>query len=104
MLKICAQTFTMMLYPNMILFFIIYGIRELRIWLDYTFRATTTLSSTKYEDNIAPKPNIRIILKSLLWLVKNQKYLLKKQRLVNSMRVFSTKELEKMNIICNKKQ
>jgi GT2 family glycosyltransferase len=91
-------------FKNMILFFVIYGIREIKIWLDYTFRHTTKLSSTKYEDTIASKPSIRIILKSIWWIVKNQKYLIKKQRLVNSMRIFSTKELENRNIICNEKQ
>jgi GT2 family glycosyltransferase len=89
---------------NMILFFILYGIRELKIWLDYLFRGTTKLSSTQYENNIAPKPHLRTILKSMCWLAKNQNYLIKKQKLVSSMRVFSTKKLENMNILSNHKQ
>ena len=89
---------------NMILFFIIYGVREPRIWLDYTLRGTTKLSSTEYEDNIASKPNILTILKSMGWIIKNHRYLIKKQRLVNSMRIFSTNDLQKKFIICNKIQ
>ncbi len=103
-LSIKITNFEMILsVEKMILFFITYGKRELKIWLDYTFRHATKLSPTKYEDTIATKPNVWIILKSVWWLVKNQKYLIKKQRFVNSMRVFSTKELENRNIICNEK-
>ena len=89
---------------NMLLFFIIYGARELKIWLDHTFRGNTKLSSTKYEDIMAPKPNFLIILKSLGWLIKNQKYLIKKQRSVNSTRILSTNDLKKKLVICDKKQ
>jgi len=86
---------------NMILFFVIYGIRELKIWLDYSFSGTTKLSSTKYEDNIAPKPSIKTILKSIGWIICHQKYLCKKHKQVNSFRVNSTKNLQKMNILSN---
>jgi GT2 family glycosyltransferase len=89
---------------NILLFFIVYGIRELKIRLDYSFRGTTKLSSTKYENNIASKPNFQTIFKSMGWIIKNQRYLVKKQRLVNSMRIFSTNDLQKKFIICNKIQ
>ena len=49
---------------NMMLFFGIYGIRELKIWLDYTISGSTKLSSTEYEDNIAPKPSFKVIAKA----------------------------------------
>jgi len=89
---------------NMIKFFIIYGFRELRIWFDYTLRGRTSLSSTKYEFNLAPKPSFRIILKSIGWILRNQQYLSKKRKAVNSMRVFSTHDLQNRSIICNKRQ
>ena len=89
---------------NMILFFGIYGIRELKIWLDYTISGSTKLSSTEYEDNIAPKPSFKVIAKSIFWILSNYGYLLKKQRTINKNRVYSTTILKKMNIIHNVKQ
>ena len=89
---------------NMMLFFGIYGIRELKIWLDYTISGSTKLSSTEYEDNIAPKPSFKVIAKSIFWILSNYGYLLKKQRTINKNRVYSTTILKKMNIIHNMKQ
>jgi GT2 family glycosyltransferase len=89
---------------NMMLFFGIYGIRELKIWLDYTISGSTKLSSTEYEDNIAPKPSFKVIAKSIFWVLSNYGYLLKKQRTINKNRVYSTTILKKMNIIHNVKQ
>ena len=89
---------------NMRLFFGIYGIRELKIWLDYTISGSTKLSSTEYEDNIAPKPSFKVIAKSIFWILSNYGYLLKKQRTINKNRVYSTTILKKMNIILNMKQ
>ena len=89
---------------NMMLFFGIYGIRELKIWLDYTISGSTKLSSTEYEDNIAPKPSFKVIAKSIFWIISNYGYLLKKQRTINKNRVYSTTILKKMNIIHNVKQ
>ena len=89
---------------NMVLFFGIYGIRELKIWLDYTISGSTKLSSTEYEDNIAPKPSFKVIAKSIFWILSNYGYLLKKQRTINKNRVYSTTILKKMNIIHNVKQ
>ena len=89
---------------NMMLFFGIYGIRELKIWLDYTISGSTKLSSTEYEDNIAPKPSFKVIAKSIFWILSNYGYLLKKQRTINKNRVYSTTILKKMNIIHNTKR
>ena len=89
---------------NMMLFFGIYGIRELKIWLDYTISGSTKLSSTEYEDNIAPKPSFKVIAKSIFWILSNYGYLLKKQRTINKNRVYSTTILKKMNILHNVKQ
>ena len=89
---------------NMMIFFGIYGIRELKIWLDYTISGSTKLSSTEYEDNIAPKPSFKVITKSIFWILSNYGYLLKKQRTINKNRVYSTTILKKMNIIHNVKQ
>ena len=87
---------------NMLKFFIIYGTRELRIWFDYKIHGKTKLSSTKYENNIAPKPSFNIIFHSIWWIISNQKYLIQKQRKVNSERKVSSQQLEKMNILCEK--
>ena len=89
---------------NMMFFFGIYGIRELKIWLDYTISGSTKLSSTEYEDNIAPKPSFKVIAKSIFWILSNYGYLLKKQRTINKNRVYSTTILKKMNVIHNVKQ
>ncbi len=89
---------------NMIKFFVIYGFRELRIWFDYTLRGRTSLSSTKYEFHLAPKPSFRIIFKSIGWILRNQRYLSKKRKAVNSMRVLCTHDLQNRSIICNKRQ
>ncbi|RZD41116.1 MAG: hypothetical protein CXT78_11620 [Thaumarchaeota archaeon] len=87
---------------NLIKFFVVYGIREIKIWFDYKIHGITSMSSTKYENNIAPKPSFKIIFNSIWWIISNQKYLIKKQRNVNSNRRISTKQLEKMNILCEK--
>ena len=85
-------------------FFIKYGIHELKIWFDYTLRGTTYRTSTKYENNQALKPNFKIIFKSIFWLIRNNSYLRKKQRFVNSTRVLSTKILQDRNILTSKYQ
>ena len=87
---------------NMMKFFIIYGIRELKIWFDYKIFGKTKLSSTKYENNIASSPSFKIIFNSIWWIFCNQKYLTQKRRKVNSSRKVSTKQLEKMNILSTK--
>jgi len=86
---------------NMIKFFIIYGLRELRIWFDYKLYGKTFLPSTKYENNIAPNPNFKVIVKSIWWIICNQKYLMTKHHKVNSQRKITTNQLKKMNVICD---
>ena len=85
-------------------FSVIYGIHELKIWLDYTIRGTTNRTPTKYEKNQAQKPNFKTILKSILWIIQNSSYLRKKKQFVNSNRVFSTKILQERNILTNRYQ
>jgi len=87
---------------NLIKFFIIYGTREIKIWFDYKIHGATKRSSTKYENNIAPKPSFKIIFNSIWWILCHQKHLIRKQRKVNSERKVSTKQLENMNILCEK--
>ena len=89
---------------NTLLFFIRYGFRELKIWLDYKIKGTTTLTATDYENKIAEKPSFKIITKSIIWILSNPKYLLKKQRQIRFSRKVSTEALMKMNIITNKIQ
>jgi len=89
---------------NLLLFFIIYGSRELKIWFDYKIKGHTMITSTKFEETIAQKPNFRIILKSILWIFSNMGYLISKHKTVNSNRILNTKDLEKLNLISNFKQ
>ena len=89
---------------NTLLFFIRYGFRELKIWLDYKIKGTTTLTATDYENKIAEKPSFKIIAKSIIWILSNSKYLLKKQKKIRFSRKVSTESLMKMNIISNKIQ
>ena len=85
-------------------FFIIYGLRESKIWLDHTIKGSTTMTSTSYEDTMAKKPSIKTILKSLFWIIGNMSYLWNKHKAVNNYRIKTTKELQSLNIISNKKQ
>tara|TARA_B100001142_G_scaffold328746_1_gene389736 strand:+ start:2375 stop:3373 length:999 start_codon:yes stop_codon:yes gene_type:complete len=89
---------------NLLLFFIIYGIRELKIWFEYKIKGKTMITSTKFEETVAQKPNFRIVLKSIFWLFSNINYLISKHKRVNSNRILSTKDLEKLDIISNFKQ
>ena len=84
---------------NLFRFFLVYGIRELRIWLDYTLSGSTKLSSTTHEQTIAKKPRFKIICKSIFWVLKNTKYLRAKHRNVNSSRIFSTDILIEKKIL-----
>jgi GT2 family glycosyltransferase len=89
---------------NTILFFLIYGFREFRIWFDYKIKGSTTLTSTNYEKKIAEKPSMFVIIKSLLWLCRNFGYLFKKYQKINSQRILSTHNLQRMKIISNEIQ
>ncbi len=95
---------TSLVLKNLFLFFIKYGIRELKIWLDYSIKGETKMTPTDYEDIIADKPNMKIILKSLFWMLLNSKNLWKKHHQVNSLRKLSTESLKKMNILSNEIQ
>jgi len=88
---------------NIFLFFVNYGFRELKIWFDYKIHGTTNMKSTKYENTIASNPNFFMVLKAIIWLLKNWKYLSRKHSKINSNRILSTKELEKLDVISNKK-
>jgi GT2 family glycosyltransferase len=85
-------------------FLIIYGMREIRIWLDYIFKGYTKITPTNYEKIYAQKPNFKIILKSLFWLFQNNKKIFKKHKIVNSTRKLSTKILKQKKILSNTKQ
>ena len=62
------------------------------------------MTSTKYEETIAKNPNLKIIIKSVLWIFKNMGYLRRKYIEVNKNRVASSTYLEKIKIISNEKQ
>ena len=55
-----------LIFKVLIQFFLKYGIRELKIWFDYKINGTTKITSTKYEDKRAAKPNFKIILKIII--------------------------------------
>ena len=57
------------------------------------------ITPTKYESELAAKPNFKIIFKSIFWILKNISYLRKKHIQVNNNRKFSTESLIKMNIM-----
>jgi len=84
---------------SILLFFVIYGFKMIRVFFDYKLFNRTSIKSTKHEDTIAQKPNSRAILMSLMWICRNFRYLKKKRKQVNSYRVYSTKELQKLNVI-----
>ncbi len=86
---------------SLLKFFIIFGIRELKIILDYKIKGKTTMTSTKYDDTIAAKPNINAILKASFWIISNSKYLRNKRKKIHAYRKISTKELQKMNVLSN---
>jgi GT2 family glycosyltransferase len=80
-------------------FFLKYGIRESKIWFDYKINGKTKITPTKYEFELAAKPNFKIIFKSIFWILKNFYYLRKKHIQVNKNRKISTESLIKMNIM-----
>ena len=80
-------------------FFLKYGIRESKIWFDYKINGKTKITPTKYEFELAAKPNFKIIFKSIFWILKNISYLRKKHIQVNKNRKLSTESLIKMNIM-----
>jgi len=84
---------------SIFLFFVIYGTRMLRVLFDYWFKGSTNMKATKYEEKIAEKPNLRIIVKSLVWILRNTGYLYRKHSKVNSERVMRTSQLIDMKII-----
>jgi hypothetical protein len=83
----------------LVMFFAIYGIRELQILFDYKLHGYTKITATKYEEKIAQKPDLKIILKAIAWGFCNLGYLCKKHRQVNSSRVHSTEDLIKLDVI-----
>ena len=86
---------------SLLKFFTIFGIRELKILLDYKIKGKTAMTSTKYEDTIAAKPNINAILKALFWIISNSKYLRNKRKKIHGYRKISTRELQKINVLSN---
>jgi len=93
-----------LVFLKLIKFFTFYGFRELKIWFDYKTKGTTNLTPTIYDENIAKQPSLKIIVKSLFWIISNPQYLWKKNKIVNSSRVNSTKYLEKNGILSSIKK
>lgn len=84
---------------NLFLFFMTYGWRMLQVMIDYKIKGSTEITSTKYEKIIAQKPSLKVILKAILWLVRNRKYLMQKHQKINSMRILTTKQLKELKVI-----
>jgi len=89
---------------SLLKFFFVFGLRELKIFLDYKFIGKTTMTSTKYEETIAAKPSIKVVIKALFWIISNQKYLSEKSKEISASRKISTNKLEKMNVLSNQKR
>ena len=89
---------------SLLLFFFVYGSREIKIWFDYKIKGYTNITSTKYEDKTAENPSIKIVIKSISWIFKNISYLRRKHNQVNENRIMSTTNLQKIKIISNQKQ
>ena len=91
-------------FSSLLLFFFVYGSREIKIWFDYKIKGYTNITSTKYEDKTAENPSIKIVIKSISWIFKNISYLRRKHNQVNENRIMSTTNLQKIKIISNQKQ
>ncbi|RZD48851.1 MAG: hypothetical protein CXT78_00485 [Thaumarchaeota archaeon] len=89
---------------SLVKFFFVFGLRELKILLDYKFTGKTTMTSTKYERTIAAEPSIKVIIKALFWIISNQKYLSEKSKEISSSRKVSTRELEQMHVLSDLKR
>lgn len=82
-------------------FLFFYGSREIKIWYDYKTKGHTSITSTKYEKIIAQKHSLSTILKVMGWLICNTRYLITKQRTIQTNRVFTTKQLIEKGLIRN---
>ena len=91
-------------FRSLLLFFFVYGSREIKIWLDYKIKGSTTMTSTDYEDRIAQNPSLKTVIKSISWILNNIGYLRDKHNYVNKNRILSTASLQKIKIISNEKQ
>ena len=97
-MKITNFEFKYML-KSFLLFFVFYGPKEIKIWFDYKLKGSTKLKATLYEEKIALRPNFKLFLKSLFWILKNNSYISKKQKLVKQNRVRTTKDLIELGLI-----
>lgn len=84
---------------SLILYFIIFGFKAVFIWTEYKLKGSTSIKTTRYTLKTATKPSFKRILKSVIWILKNRKYLARKRQIVNSNRIFSTKDLQKRKVI-----
>ena len=89
---------------SLLLFFFVYGSREIKIWFDYKIKGSTTMTSTNYENKIAANPSLKIVIKSIAWIFNNIGYLRSKHKHVNKNRILSTVSLQKIRIISNEKR
>lgn len=86
-------------FKALLYFFVVYGVRSLRVYFDYKTKGSTSLSATKYESITAKEPNFKGILKSIWWIIKNTNYIVQKRRLLSKNRVFSSQELVQKKVL-----
>ena len=79
--------------------FLVYGTKILLAKIDYSFKGKTTIQATKYENKIIQKPSIKTILKSLVWIICNLKYLHQKRKWLKSHRIVKTNKMIKDKLI-----
>jgi len=74
-------------------FLAVYGFRVLRIKLDYLLRGSTSVTASRYERTPAQNLSLKIIFRSIFWLVRNLRYLNQKRIWIKSRRKCSTGDL-----------
>jgi GT2 family glycosyltransferase len=84
---------------SIILFIFLYGVKILKVALDYMIKCKTTTTTTKYEPTLFQKPKFSVLLQSISWLIKNYSYLKEKRKKVNSFRVISTQDMKTQKVI-----
>ena len=80
-------------------FLAVYGIRELRIAAEYRLYGRTRITSTKYETAIARNPDLRSAARAVWWILRHPGYVRSKRARVNSLRRYSTRDLQRMGVI-----
>ncbi len=80
-------------------FLVIYGIKLTRTWFDYKIKGRSSMTVSKHENKPIQNPNWKIIVKSVIWVIKNFNYVTKKRHQISANRKYTTKFLEEKKLI-----